>query len=221
MSPSADNNNEAHRMYWHWPPPGAQHGHHHAPGHHGDIGNEWDHSSLIKCLFEWMCQKASRPWMFDLNGVKLETDLIFYHFSKAWGERCRHAVRYLTPLMAGRAGSPRHKLCVKYFIFRDVSVVSPELRWCCRVWADMWVCDTGDANISNSSRLKINREFRDPVIDGEYCSWGEVPDIWRVQENIWMLCNNRIKIFANRSLNDILADRSDWLIEQRILQGYR
>ena len=168
-----------------------------------------------------MCQKASRPWMFDLNGVKLETDLIFYHFSKAWGERCRHAARYLTPLMAGRAGSPRHKLCVKYFIFRDVSVVSPELRWCCRVWADMWVCDTGDANISNSSRLKINREFRDPVIDGEYCSWGEVPDIWRVQENIWMLCNNRIKIFANRSLNDILADRSDWLIEQRILRGYR
>ena len=96
------------------------------------------------CQNEWMCQKASRPWMFDLNGVKLETDLIFYHFSKAWGERCRHAARYLTPLMAGRAGSPRHKLCVKYFIFRDVSVASWELKWCCRVWADSslwhWRC---------------------------------------------------------------------------------
>ena len=27
--------------------------------------------------------KRSIPWMFDLNGVKLETDLTFYHFSEA------------------------------------------------------------------------------------------------------------------------------------------
>ena len=27
--------------------------------------------------------KRSIPWMFDLNGAKLETDLIFFHFSEA------------------------------------------------------------------------------------------------------------------------------------------
>ena len=29
------------------------------------------------------CAKSYIPWMFDLNGVKLETDLTFYHFSEA------------------------------------------------------------------------------------------------------------------------------------------
>ena len=163
--------------------------------------------------------KRSIPWMFDLNGVKLETDLTFYHFSEAWGERCRHEARYLT-LMAGRAGSPRHKLCVKYFIFRDTEcvvswddgaglVLPSLLSWHVPV-TQSWGMQI---YLQYILRLDINRELRDPV------PWSvnivpKIADIWRVQENIWMLCNNRIKIFANRSLNDILADRSDWLLLQ-------